>query len=217
MRYDTWEDVANSGFKVSLDYLNRIQSGNWPEDAFSLGQMISKLYLVRALKNQVDWDMQQGNVFVLGCWFGQLAPLLVEELDFQRIYGFDSDPAAIQLSEEFCEPEIRRNWRFKGVVADINLMDWGEPEFEIDGELITDKPTLIINTSTEHMTDDWYNTVSPGTWVALQGNSDPALDGHINTADSLSEWSDRYTMTSTVWRGEIVLPTYTRYMKIGIR
>lgn len=210
-RFETWEQARNHGWAVSLDYMMRVHEGAWPEDAFTVGQMASKLWLV---ENLSPYLRTTDRVAILACWFGQLAPLLVNECD--TIVGFDSDPEAVALSEEFCEPEIRTGWKFKASVADVNYIEWSEPEFVLDGELITDwQPDVIINTSTEHMTNEWYESVSPGTLVAVQGNSDPTLDGHINARPDYEDWASQFEMERVCVEGELRFPGYTRYMKIG--
>lgn len=209
--FPTWQEAkACFDGSVSFDYVMRIIEGDWPEDAFSVGQLASKLWLVGVLRQYLD---VQDTVVIQACWFGQLAPLIADRV--HRVYGFDADPHAIQLSEEFCQPEIQRDWRFKGTVADINLIDWGDVEIDIEGELIKIKPDVIINTSTEHMSPDWYESVPPGTFLALQGNSDHTLDGHVNAADTYEEWSEQFPMETVCEWGSMVFPTYTRYMKIG--
>ena len=196
--------------QVPFDYVMRIIEGDWPEDAFSVGQLASKLWLVDALKPFLD---VQDTVVIQACWFGQLAPLIADHV--HQIYGFDADPEAIQLSEEFCQPEIENQWTFKAAVADINLIDWSDIEIDIQGELVEIKPNVIINTSTEHMSSDWYHSVPQGTFLALQGNSDHTLDGHVNAVGSYSEWSEQFPMETVCEWGAISFPTYTRYMKIG--
>lgn len=211
IEFSSWQE-ARSCFEgtVPFGYAMRIIEGDWPVDAFSVGQLASKLWLVDVLKQYLD---MRDIVVIQACWFGQLAPLISDRV--HRIYGIDADPEAIQLSEEFCQPEIENQWTFKGVVADINLIDWSDVELDIDGELVEVKPDVIINTSTEHMSPEWYDSVPEGTFLALQGNSDPTLDGHVNAHDTYEEWSEQFPMETVCEWGSLKFPTYARYMKIG--
>ena len=49
------------------------------------------------------------------------------------------------------------------------------------GELITVKtPDWIINTSCEHMSTLWYDSVDSGQLIIMQTNNLEEFDGHIN-------------------------------------
>jgi predicted RNA-binding protein (virulence factor B family) len=86
----------------------------------------------------------------------------------------------------------------------------------VEGELITDfVPDVIVNTSAEHMTDDWFLNTGKHTMVAMQTNNNSRFSGHINCVDSLETMQAQYPMRATIYAGEMVTPAYTRYMQIG--
>jgi len=133
-----------------------------------------------------------------------------------RVFGFDADPEAIDLADDFNSDYVKDNWRFKGVVSDINIQDWNSPEFVVDGELISDfVPDIIVNTSAEHMSDDWFMSASPNQLVIMQTNNNSRLDGHINCVDSIETMQAQYPMRDTIYAGAMVSPAYTRFMQIG--
>ena len=113
---------------------------------------------------------------------------------------------------------FKHNWNYKGSnVADTEYMDFSEPEFEVSGELITDfRPLVVVNTSCEHMSNNWFNSLDESQLVIMQTNSNPSYEGHINTCESISEMSEQYPMHSVhLYAGEMRTPDYTRYMQIG--
>ena len=133
-----------------------------------------------------------------------------------KVLLIDADPQAIHLADDFNSDYVKDNWRFKGVVSEINIMDWDKPEFVVDGELITDfMPDIIVNTSAEHMSDDWFMTTSPNQLVIMQTNNNSRLDGHINCVDSIETMQAQYPMRDTIYTGAMVSPAYTRFMQIG--
>ena len=96
------------------------------------------------------------------------------------------------------------------------LMNWSDPEFVIDGELITDfMPDVIVNTSSEHMSDDWFLTASKDALVIMQSNNSSRYQGHINCVDSIEHMQSQYPMRDILYVGEMITPAYTRYMQIG--
>jgi hypothetical protein len=145
-----------------------------------------------------------------------LATFLSVAFNASRVFGFDADPEAIDLADDFNSDYVKDNWRFKGVVSDINIMDWRNPEFVVDGELITDfVPDVIVNTSAEHMSDDWFMSASANHLVIMQTNNNPRLEGHVNCVDSIDTLKAQYPMREIIYAGEMITPAYTRYMQIG--
>ena len=82
-----------------------------------------------------------------------------------------------------------------------------------------DNPDTIINTSCEHIKDfsSWYNKIPTGKLVILQGNNYFEIPEHVNCSSNLNEFSNKLPMTITLYEGELELPKYKRFMKIGFR
>lgn len=225
---NTWEDVRvwcdkNPMGCFHTSYVEHINSGMFPKDAFSLGQLASKVWLVDSLYNycyKSNEDLmciEPPIIAMLGCWIGALSPLLHQHMDIERIYGFDIDPVAISKAEVFNRRLVADNWKFKGVVQDISLLSCNNMEFETGGELIQVKPDVVINTSCEHMDTQWFDSCDDDQLIVMQTNDSPDFDGHINICNSLSEMQDKYSMKDIKFIGSLKTPVYTRYMQIGYK
>ena len=224
IEFTDWEQVAdwatlNQHTMPSLfvNQIHKIAQGRYPTDAFTMGQMASKIWLTSEIYNRIGYlTGNTNNIAYLGCWLAPLASFLSSAFGSDRIYGFDSDPEAIAMADDFNSDYVKDNWRFKGVVSDINHLSWLTPEFVVDGELISDfVPDIIVNTSSEHMTDDWFLSAGSDTLVIMQTNNNPDLPGHINCVDSIETMQAQYPLSHTLYAGQMITPAYTRYMQIG--
>ena len=160
--FDTWDQAtswAQSNQHVMpnllVSQINKLSQGRFPQDAFTIGQQVSKIWMASVMFDRIGHLDTKDDIAYLGCWIGTLAPWLNIIFRPNRIFGFDSDPEAIAMADDFNADYVKDDWRFKGVVEDVSIIDWSAPEFVVEGELITDfVPDVIVNTSAEHMTDD---------------------------------------------------------------
>jgi hypothetical protein len=224
MVFEDWNSVddylasAECFLQVSPAYLSRAVMPVYPRDAFSKGQLISKAWLLDKLFHHGKLHPQtQYTVAILGCWIGSLVEPLMQQINTQRIYGLDLDPGAIELAEQFNQRHVQNNWLFKGVVADVTVLDTSLMQFETGGELIETTPDIVINTSCEHMDTHWFDTASAQQLIVMQTNDSANYDGHINVCASLEEMQSRYPMSRVLYAGELRTPAYTRLMQIGYR
>ena len=104
------------------------------------------------------------------------------------------DPQAIELSEKLNNQYVADNWRYKGVVVDVNTLDFSNLQFETGNELINTELDVIINTSCEHMNMDWFDSVSDNTLIVMQTNNSKHFEGHINTCGDIEEMKIKYPM-----------------------
>lgn len=214
-----WNDAmcyTNRHINFSASYVSELNTGAYPRDAFSTGQLASKAWLLHSLQS-VQPHHTSLEIAYLGCWIGTIVEHLHGIFDVTRIYGFDVDAHSIALSEQFNNRFVMDNWRYKGVVADVDTLNLSDLVFETSGELIETTPSWIINTSCEHMSSDWFNTVDANQLIIMQTNNNPDLAGHINVCESLEVMCDRYPMSRRLYCGEMVFPDYVRYMQIGYR
>ena len=202
----------------TVEYLMQ-HSSQYPKTAYSKGQLASKSWLLQELtevldKEPIDIDI----VGIVGSWIGTLVEPLLLDYPFriERVYGFDMDPAAIELSEKLNDRYVADNWRYKGVVVDVNTLDFSHLQFETSNELINTEVNVIINTSCEHMNRDWYDSIAEDTLIIMQTNNSKHFEGHINVCDSVEDMQTRYPMR-TLYVGELQTPVYTRYMQIGFK
>jgi hypothetical protein len=175
------------------------------EDAFSSGQIGSKIWLCEELENLFD---SIDNIFIFGGWYGITAFLLRvrDRIKIGTIRSFDIDPNCESIADMINEYWVWQNWHFKAITEDCNAVTVGNVD-------------LVINTSTEHFESmEWFDHIPSGTVVALQGNNMPHEDHCIHT-DTLEQFLDRYPLSHIFYQGEkqFTYPNwkFTRYMLIG--
>lgn len=215
---NNWHQVdqylEQSSVKVSLAYLERVAQGNYPRDAFSKGQLASKVWLLERLA-QYGVIASDQVITILGCWVGSLVDFLIIQYDPDRVYGIDIDPVAVEMAEKFNQHHVQNHWKFKGVVADVSMLNTSAMIIQTGGELIEAQPNIVINTSCEHMGTEWFQSASAHQLIVMQTNDNPEFDGHVNVCASLSEMQSRYPLSTTLYAGELVTPAYTRFMQMG--
>jgi hypothetical protein len=219
---NSWEQVTkyidNGFWKPSPSWFEHIiqHQGVYPRDAFSKGQLASKTWLLGELYRVAPLPSNM-TVAILGCWIGTLVEPLHKALTIERIYGIDIDPHAIELSEKLNQRYVENSWKYKGVVADMSMLSTHNMEFTTGGELIRVKPECIINTSCEHMDNEWFESADNDQLIVMQTNNSPDFDGHINICEDVEHMRIKYPLTKTHFVGQLVTPAYTRYMQIGYK
>jgi hypothetical protein len=177
------------------------------KDAFSVGQVNSKLWACRELES-TGWTSNLTNIYA--GWHGVLSFLLLsrENFDVKQIRSFDIDPACESVADTLNNAWVFEQWKFKAVTKDCNSVS-------------SDTPDLIINTSTEHFDSmDWFNNIPRGTRVVLQGNNQDH-DEHIIHSKSLDEFIAHYPLSQIIYKGKLDFKfpdkEYARYMVIGVK
>ena len=226
---DSYVDTQfTSAFKSFM-----INNTEYDKDCFSRGQLQSKQWIVNELGKL---DVELGTVFLCAGWYATLATMIFEsDIKVDRIHSFDIDPSCQQIAETFNKPWYLDEWRFKASTGDIRDFNYTTTPAPSDGSVgnyyfkttVGDreietrlKPDTFINTSTEHVADftNWYRKNIPfDSLVIVQGNNFHDLEEHVNTHDSLQSFSDQCYMRTVLFEGELELPEYTRYMKIGYK
>jgi hypothetical protein len=218
---NSWEEVTeyldNGFWQPTPSYFEHIVQHNsyYPNHAFSKGQLASKSWLLENLY----WhrEIENPTVAILGSWIGTLVEPLHKHLHIDRIYGIDTDAEAIEKSEKLNQKFVQDEWKYKGVVHDVNMLDCSNMEFETGGELIQIKPDWIINTSCEHMNTGWFDTVDKDQLIIMQTNDSPDFEGHINPVASLKDMESMYPLSNSLYSGQLKTPVYTRFMQIGYK
>jgi hypothetical protein len=177
-------------------------------DAYSSGQISSKLWLCQELENL---NLQTPQIiWVYGGWYGIASFLLLSRQKFpiKHIRSFDIDPDCEPIADALLENWIWQQWQFKAITADCNKVD-----FE------NEKPDLIINCSTEHFTStEWFDVIPSGTLVALQSNNMVHEDHHF-CFDTCDQFTDAFKLDHVFYKGQLNFdyPTwkFSRFMIIG--
>ena len=177
------------------------------EDAFSSGQIGSKLWLCEELE-RTGWH--SGFTYIYGGWYGITAFLLLSRGHFSvdKIRSLDVDPSCEPVANMINENWVWQESKFKAFTQDCNNF---EPVF---GD-------LVINTSTEHFENkSWFDNIPKGTRVVLQGNNMPHED-HIIYSDTLEDFMAEYPLSRYTYTGAKEFKyskwSFTRYMIIGVK
>ena len=222
IKLNNWKEVTeyidNGFWQPTPSYFEHIVQHNtyYPNHAFSKGQLASKSWLLKELHHTYP-KIPNLTVAILGSWIGALVEPLHKCISIERIYGIDTDAEAIEKSEKLNRQFVQDSWKYKGVVHDVDLLDCSEMEFQTSGELINVKPDWIINTSCEHMSTLWYDSVDSDQLIIMQTNNSEEFEGHINTCESAEEMQLKYPLSETRYVGELITPAYTRFMQIGYK
>ena len=190
------------------------------DDCFSRGQIESKLWLIKELK-QCNIDL--GTVFLCGGWYATLATMLFEStINVDKIRSFDIDPSCRSIAETFNKPWVKDNWQFKSSTKDIMDINYEFESYEViraDGTAcpLDDTPDTIINTSCEHMDTNWFDTAGSEQLIVMQTNNKEEFDGHINVCYTIEEMQEKYPLSKILYTGSLETPAYTRFMQIGYK
>ena len=187
-------------------------------DAFSDGQIGSKLWLCReletALRGRNAADEKGFHLQVYAGWYGLLPFLLMarERVAFSRVELFDIDGEAARVSSA-----VNDHWRFGGLyraeARDVNI----EPKLDSRG-----RPDIVINTSCEHFaSDQWWKNLEAGTIVAIQGTDMPHVE-HVKTFASLADFRSAFAPWGQIlYEGQMDFKyatlAFSRFMIIGIK
>jgi len=221
IKLNNWKEVTeyidNGFWQPTPSYFEHIVQHNsyYPNHAFSKGQLASKSWLLEKL--YYNTEKNNPTVAILGSWIGALVEPLHKNFSIERIYGIDTNAEAIEKSEKLNQKFVQDNWKYKGVVHDVDMLDCDYMNFETGGELITVKPDWIINTSCEHMSTLWFDSCDADQLIIMQTNNSSEFDGHINPCYTDQEMREKYPLSQILYIGSMETPAYTRYMQIGYK
>ena len=223
----------NPSDKIFRGINNYLKDKNDPaviQDAMSRSQMKSKIWLIDELAKIKD-TLPSGcfyNVLILAGWFGQLRSIYDKKLTYRKMRFLDIDRSACQTSDYIFNLADLENYKVKAVCADItqlnlhkNGYEWSVENFK-EGTSYNEKflPDLIINTSAEHMTEEWFHQIrfkelESNPIIALQSNNMFDGEGHINCVHSIDHMKKKFPMKEILFEGELQLKGYKRVMLIG--
>jgi SAM-dependent methyltransferase len=174
-------------------------------DAFSHGQMKSKLWLVQKLEPYLIDE----NIVVLGSWYNTTALVLKCRNYNGKIYGIDIDPDVKSIADKICD-----QWVIEGSVVNITG----------DASNIPVSYDTVINCSSEHMTTEWFDNIKPGTLVCIQSSNvtESGDPWYIKTASpDIDSFKQKYNLSKTLFCDTLRIQYdnwgYDRYMLIGVK
>jgi len=220
-----WDIVADREHFIKT-YFNLVDSAVGTSvnvfDAFSRGQLSSKLWLINKL---ASLELKLGRTWTLCGWMGTLGWLLLREqsnLGIDCVRSFDVDPACANLADSLNRASVKDGWAFKASTLDVNSMQYDNFDYvtlKYDGteQNVWESADTIINTSCDHMGSDdtWWNNIPQGKLVILQNNDWYENDQHNNSMQDIDAFKSKYPMSELLYEGELDLTLYTRFMLIG--
>ena len=173
---------------------------------FSPSQEKSKRWLIECLNEFTKNNHKVLDIAILGSWYGYLAYLIKDMLEnkmITEIRCYDIDDTAKKIGRLLFNDTV-----FHFQTKDISTINFQDYRYN-----------MIINTSSEHMSDDtlhkWLFTTRKDTICVLQSTDKTARD-HINLVKNEKEldekFSDYFTECKTY---TLNFGQYSRYMIIG--
>jgi len=214
---------------INDDYIRKISSWSikWQERAnlnehFSRGQMKSKCWMVEKLK-EIFPETYLGVVAHYGGWYATVAKSIFNNFKVANYYNLELDQQCIEIADDFNYEQYHNKWQFKSVHKDCSDIKYDQNDsFHVQVENMQNqtinvniKPNIVINTSCEHMNEDWFHNLPDGMLVCLQTNDYFDNEQHINCVNGLNEAKAKYPMKEFLYEGEIETHLYNRYMLIG--
>jgi hypothetical protein len=174
-------------------------------ESFWKGQIKSKVWLIEKLTGYTP--IKPLNIVIHGGWNGVLSSLLFNSrLDINDIRSIDIDPSCEETANTICKRH-EMTGKFTAITTDMC-------EYKYEYE-----PDVVINTSTEHITQEQYNlwlsNVPDNCLVVLQNNNYKEVPDHVRCYDSLHQFADNSGLGDIMCKDTLKLPLYDRYLLIG--
>ena len=214
---------VDDGFLLdTYAWLEKYQDRADLNDHFSRGQIKSKLWLMEELRNVVSGN-ELGTVVLYGGWYATIAHFFFKFFSPSKLYSIDLDPSTVEIADSFNKRQGEdNNWQFKAFAYDVNELSYTDKGFIIPADSskmgttqLSIKPTVVINTSCEHMNDDWFTNLPDGQFVVLQTNDYFANEQHTNCVNNVNEALSKYKFNEVYFSGELDTQLYKRFMIIG--
>lgn len=181
------------------------------KDAFSHGQIVSKLWLCDNLEPLLKPDM---NMIVVGSWYNLIAFMLLtrNQQVCNTITGIDMNMEHIDYSRHICNAwSMGDNPTVTNKIANANTHDYTSYQ-------------VAVNCSVEHMSNQWFDKLSEGTLVCIQSSDviDPKYPWLVsNPNPDIETLEKKYPFTKTLFSGTKEIKYndwgYKRFMLIGYK
>lgn len=165
-------------------------------DSLSTGQMLSKNQIIDCCQKN---NLKSNRAVFVGHWHGLLPLMMHAEGIVQYAIGIEKSDLWSDFSND-----LNRDWSFKSICKDIN--DYSYPA-DID---------LVINTSCEHMSEDWLKAVPKGCRVLLQSTNYEHIE-HCNRKDSLEDFKKSLNSLEIQYEDTLDCKVYLRFTVFGIK
>ena len=195
-------------------------------DAFSRGQVNSKIWMTQEL---AKISKQFQCVHVYAGWMGQTRLYFdAQNIRYDKMRIFDKDRRCCEISDYIFNLDLIDDYRVKAVEQDIiEMVNWCpgvyyDVENYKSNKVYNEKttPDLIVNTSAEHMSREWYQKfldrpLDSDPLFVIQSNNLFEVAEHVNCVHSAAHLSKLFPMSRILFQGEKELFGYKRFMMIG--
>jgi hypothetical protein len=169
-------------------------------------QIRSKCWLVNSIKKHLP--ALTGRVYVIGGWYGILSQLIVDNFP-TIVYNVDIDDSCIKYGKLLSNDDSRIQFITNDMAKFNKYVD----------------AKLIINTSTEHVTEEkyneWFSGLPENVPIVVQGNDFHECEDHIRTTESLDEFNRVSLLRTIIYSDKIECPgvgkPFHRFMTIGYK
>jgi hypothetical protein len=217
-------DNKDKIFRSIFDYKKKVDNDDI-YDAFSRSQVKSKIWLIEELSKI---NSNYNNVMIMAGWFGQLKTIYDKRLTYSKMRIVELDKSACEASDYIFNLSNLENYKVKAVNVNINELTLHKNGYEWDVENFKENtkysekflPDLIINTSAEHMSEEWFHQIrfkelESDPIIAIQSNNLFDIPEHINCVHSVDHMKKKFPMREILFEGELQLKGYKRVMLIG--
>lgn len=172
------------------------------EGSFSPDLIASKEWLCKELKKHVKGLPV---IYVLGSWYGNIIlSLKNHKIPYKAIFFVETDKNKLNKTKKIFGTENGKLHFINKDVAKVNY----------------DDADIVINTSSNEMSLQWYKKIKKDTLVVIQGRNNTKNKVNSETL-SLDELDERYPMNHVVYLSEEKYQdpetNYNRFMKIGYK
>lgn len=182
-------------------------------DAYSEGQLESKLWLIDVLRGVVP-IVKPYVVVHLGGWVGTLGACLLWQVPqlVKKVISIDIDPFASEVAYFLNRYHLYNPHVFKPLNLDMHDLHWSELS-------VIGFDRIIVNTSCEHISDfaNWFENLPKNEIIILQSNDFYEGKDHINCVKNLAEFEKQTPFSIELYSGYFQLPQYKRFMRIGLK
>ena len=190
-------------FDVVMLWMQYIR--NNPDNAYRFSenfwdsQIESKKWLLEHV-TQMD-----KSIVIFGGWYGVLAQFVAQKFPESYIVTTDLDPTCETVFDQI---NTNSNIRFR-----THDMEDGMP-------IACYNPKLVINTSTEHVSqskyNSWWYSIPDGTKYIVQGNN-LVNPEHIRLADNLEMFLNINKVKDPLYAGMLRCGHFYRFMAVGVK
>jgi|TARA_B110000503_G_C7136433_1_gene409029 hypothetical protein len=199
--YVDLEDVA-----FWMDAVRNSENPYGVLESFWKGQLKSKVWLIENLKQCVNFD-HPNHIVIHGGWNGVLASLLFNtKINIKHITNIDIDSETQDPASDICKRQEIEH-RFLQVIQDM------------EHYIYSNTPDIVINTSTEHITQDkydrWFKNIPKDSLIVLQSNNYYDLPEHVRCFNTVEDFAASSGLGYILVQDTLELPMYNRFLLIG--